>query len=156
MDSGWIGRTVLGFSGWFEGGERHAGRAGRLAARAGRRRHPVDSAAAELTTFGLNGLTALHLLRAAGDASTVLVTGAAGGVGKLAVELAIGAGKTVIASASEKDREELIATGAQFVSRDAADVGAAVRGLVPGGVDAALNTVPGSPVGLDAVRDGGI
>ncbi len=154
VDSAWIGKTVLGFSGWF--GAAHGTQAGLVAL-------PLDQVAAasgplsvaELTTFGLNGLTALHLLRAAGDANTVLVTGAAGGVGKFTVELAINAGKTVIASAAEKDRAELEATGARFVARDVPELGAAVRDLVPGGVDAVLNTVPGAPVGLDAVRDGG-
>jgi NADPH2:quinone reductase len=154
VDSGWIGTTVLGFSGWFAAA--NGMQAGLVAL-------PVEQVAAasgplgaaELTTFGLNGLTALHLLRAAGDIGTVLVTGAAGGVGKLAVELAVHADVTVIASAAEKDRDELVATGAQFVPRDAADLGAAVRELVPGGVDAVLNTVPGTAIGLEAVRDGG-
>jgi NADPH2:quinone reductase len=154
VDSAWIGRTVLGFSGWFAAG--HGTQAGLVAL-------PVEQVAAasgplgvaELTTFGLNGLTALHLLRAAGDATAVLVTSAAGGVGKLAVELAVNAGRTVIASAAEKDRAELLATGAWFVPRETADLGAAVRELVPGGVDAVLNTVPGTPLGLEAVRDGG-
>ena len=155
VDSAWIGKTVLGFSGWFVAA--HGTQAGlvalplaNVAAASG------AMSAAELTTFGLNGLTALQLLRAAGAASSVLVTGAAGGVGKLAVELAVNAGLTVIASAAEKDRAELEATGAQFIARDVPDLGAAVRKLVPGGVNAALNTVPGSPVGLEAVRDGGL
>lgn len=154
VDSGWIGTKVLGFSGWFAAA--NGTQAGLVAL-------PVEQvaaasgplSAAELTTFGLNGLTALHLLRAAGDIGTVLVTGAAGGVGKLAVELAVHAGVTVIASAAEKDRDELVATGAQFVPRNAADLGAAVRELVPGGVDAVLNTVPGTAIGLEAVHDGG-
>jgi len=154
VDPAWIGTTVLGFSGWFAAA--HGTQAGLVALPVGQ----VAAASgplsvAELTTFGLNGLTALHLLRAAGEASSVLVTGAAGGVGKLAVELAVNAGLTVIASAAEKDRAELLATGALFVPRDVAELGAAVRALIPGGVDAVLNTVPGTPVGLEAVRDGG-
>jgi NADPH:quinone reductase-like Zn-dependent oxidoreductase len=147
VDPTWIGKTVLGFSQWFQSAN---------GAQAGLVALPLENvaaasgrfSAAELTTFGLNGLTAMHLVRAAGDASTVLVTGAAGGVGKFAVELAIDAGRTVIASAAEKDRDELLTTGALF--------GASVRELVPSGVDAVLNTVPGNPVGLEAVRDGGI
>ena len=83
------------------------------------------------------------------------MTGAGGGVGKLAVELALHAGKTVIASAGEHDREELESTGARFIARDVPDLGAAVREIVPGGVDAVLNAVPGAPAGLGAVRDGG-
>jgi NADPH:quinone reductase-like Zn-dependent oxidoreductase len=154
VDPSLIGKQVLGFSQWFA--TAHGTQAGRVAL-------PLDQVAVasrvlpshELTTFGLNGLTALHLVQAAGDAATLLVTGAAGGVGKLAVELAVHAGRTVIASAAEKDRDELLATGARFVARDVPDLAVAVRELVPGGVDAVLNTVPGTPVGLGAVRDGG-
>ncbi len=159
VDPGLVGTQVLGYSPWFA--TAHGTQAGRVAL-------PLEQIAAasgklpsrELTTFGLNGLTALHLLRAAIDsdgagAKTVLVTGAAGGVGKLAVELALHTGLTVIASAAAKDREELLATGAQFIDRDAPDPGAAVRRLVPGGVDAVLNTVPAAAIGLEAVRDGG-
>ena len=154
VDSALIGRQVLGYSQWFAAA--HGTQAGLVAL-------PLEQVAAasralpshELTTFGLNGLTALHLVQSAGEAATVLVTGAAGGVGKLAVELALHAGKTVIASAAEKDREELLSTGALFVARDVPDLGAAVRELIPGGVDAVLNAVPGAAIGLEAVRDGG-
>jgi len=154
VDASLVGSQVLGFSPVFSTGR--GTQAGLVAL-------PADQVAAasgalpshELTTFGLNGLTALHLVQGADDASTVLVTGAAGGVGKLAVELALHAGTTVIASAAEKDRDELLATGALFVARDVPDLGAAVRKLVAGGVDAALNAAPGAAVGLEAVRDGG-
>jgi NADPH:quinone reductase-like Zn-dependent oxidoreductase len=154
VDPALIGKQVLAFSPWFS--TAHGTQAGRVAL-------PLEQIAVasrvlpshELTTFGLNGLTALHLVQAAGDAATLLVTGAAGGVGKLAVEFAMHAGRTVIASAAERDRGELQATGARFVARDVPDLVAAVHELVPGGVDAVLNTVPGTPVGLGAVRDGG-
>ncbi|MEP6844088.1 MAG: NADP-dependent oxidoreductase [Pseudolysinimonas sp.] len=154
VDPRLVGRQVLGYSQWFA--TAHGTQAGLVAL-------PLNQMAAasralpshELTTFGLNGLTALHLVQGADDAATLLVTGAAGGVGKLAVELALHAGKTVIATAAEIDRDELLATGAQFVSRDVPDLGVAVRELIPGGVDAVLNTVPGVPIGLEAVRDGG-
>ncbi|MEO6117001.1 MAG: NADP-dependent oxidoreductase [Pseudolysinimonas sp.] len=154
VDPSLVGTQVLGFSPWFS--TAHGTQAGLVAL-------PLNQIAAasralpshELTTFGLNGLTALHLVEGAGDAATVLVTGAAGGVGKLAVELAVHAGKTVIASAAEKDRDELQATGAQFIARDVPDLAAAVRELSAGGVDAVLNTAPGVPIGLEAVRDGG-
>jgi NADPH:quinone reductase-like Zn-dependent oxidoreductase len=154
VDPSLISRQVLGYSQWFAAA--HGTQAGLVAL-------PLDQIAAasralpshDLTTFGLNGLTALHLVKAADDAATVLVTGAAGGVGKLAVELALHAGKTVIASAAEKDRDELMATGAQFIARDVPDLGVAVRELIADGVDAVLNTVPGTPIGLETVRDGG-
>lgn len=155
VDSAWIGTRVLGFSGWFTAAN---------GTQAGLVVLPLEQVAAasgslsdaDLTTFGLNGLTALHLLRAAGDVKSVLVTGAAGGVGKFVVELAFRAGLTIIASAAEKDRSELLATGAQFIPRDVADLAAAVRNIVPGGVDAVLNTANGAAVGLEAVRDGGV
>jgi NADPH2:quinone reductase len=154
VDPAIVGSQVLGFSPLFE--TARGTQAGLVAL-------PLDQIAVasralpshELTTFGLNGLTALHLVESAGDAVTVLVTGAAGGVGKLAVELALHAGKTVIASAGEKDRDELESTGARFLPREVPDLAAAARELVPGGVDAVLNAVPRSPAGLDAVRDGG-
>lgn len=159
VDPAWVGKTVLGFSPWFQGGNgTQAGAVvlplAQVAAASG------HLSATELTTFGLNGLTALHLLRAAADgtapgATSVLITGAAGGVGKLTVELAVNAGLTVVATAAEKDRAELEATGAHFVDRDVADLGAAVREFMPGGVDAVLHTAPSTPVGLDAVRTGG-
>ncbi len=154
VDPALVGRQVLGYSQWFA--TAHGTQAGLVAL-------PLDQIATAsralashlLTTFGLNGLTALHLLESADDAQTLLITGAAGGVGKLAVELALHAGKTVIASAAEKDRAELLATGAQFIPRDVPDLGVAVRELSPAGVDAVLNTAPGTPIGLEAVRDGG-
>jgi len=154
VDPALVSQQVLGYSQWFA--TAHGTQAGLVAL-------PLDQIATtsralpshELTTFGLNGLTALHLIQSADDATTLLITGAAGGVGKLAVELALHAGKTVIASAAEKDRDELLATGAQFIPRDVPDLGMAVRELYPGGVDAVLNTAPGVPVALEAVRDGG-
>ena len=154
VDSSLVGSRVLGFSPVFDTG---------IGTQAGLVALPLDQIAAasralashDLATFGLNGLTALHLLESADDAQTLLITGAAGGVGKLAVELALHAGKTVIASAAEKDRAELLATGAQFIPRDVPDLGVAVREQAPAGVDAVLNTAPGTPVGLEAVRDGG-
>ena len=159
VDPAWIGKTVLGFSPWFQSGNgTQAGMVtlplAQLVAASG------VLTAVELTTFGLNGLTALHLLRSAADstgpgATSVLVTGAAGGVGKLTVELGVNAGFTVIACAGEKDRAELEATGAHFIPREVGDLAVAVRELVPGGVDAALNTVPAPATGLGAVRDGG-
>ncbi|MEO7722086.1 MAG: NADP-dependent oxidoreductase [Pseudolysinimonas sp.] len=154
VDPALVGSQILGFSPVFDTGR--GTQAGLVAL-------PLDQIAVasralpshELTTFGLNGLTAHQLVESAADAVTVLVTGAGGGVGRLAVELALHASKTVIASAGERDREELESTGARFIARDVSDLGAAVREMVPDGVDAVLNAVPGAPAGLGAVRDGG-
>ncbi len=112
----------------------------------------VDSAAA--STIPLNGLTAIQALDLLGltAGQTILVTGAAGGLGGFGVELAAMRGLRVIAAAGDDDEKlvrELGATG--FVPRSA-DLASAVRDLVPGGVDAAFDAaVLGYPA-LDAVR----
>lgn len=115
----------------------------------------VDSAAA--ATIPLNGLTAVQALDALGlqAGQTLLVTGAAGGLGGFGVELAAMRGLRVIAAAGDGDEELARGLGAkQFVPRSA-DLAAAVRELVPGGVDAVFDAaVLGYPA-LDAVRAGG-
>jgi NADPH:quinone reductase-like Zn-dependent oxidoreductase len=86
------------------------------------------------------------------------VTGASGGVGGFAVQLAAAAGAHVIAVAAGPDDEaHLAGLGAeQVLPRTApADLAAAVRGLRPDGVDAVFDAgLVGRPV-LAAVRDGG-
>ena len=65
----------------------------------------IDLAAA--ATIPLNGLTAIQALDllAAPAGSTVLITGAAGAVGGYLVELAVGRGLRVVATASASDEE---------------------------------------------------
>ncbi|MFJ8163126.1 NADP-dependent oxidoreductase [Streptomyces sp. NPDC096136] len=107
----------------------------------------VDTAvAAALPLSGLTAARALDLLGLApGD--SVLVTGAAGSVGGLAVQLAARAGLVVTALAGEGDEELVRALGAtEFVPR-----GSAPAARVDGVLDAA---VLGAPA-LAAVRDGG-
>ncbi len=85
---------------------------------------------------------------------TVLVTGAAGGVGHLAVQLARCAGARVIGSGSSRSRPFVLSLGADdFISyshQDAADTA--------GYVDVALDTIGGSVAQSTAaaVRNGGI
>ncbi|MEV6979534.1 NADP-dependent oxidoreductase, partial [Kitasatospora sp. NPDC093806] len=91
---------------------------------------PLDRAA----TLPLNGLTALQALDLLGlpAGSTLLVTGAAGGVGDLAVQLAVLRGLKVVAVAGPEDAARAEKSGATwFVPRDAADLAAEVRALVP-------------------------
>ena len=111
-----------------------------------------DSAA--LSTIPLNGLTAIQALDilAPPAGQTVLVTGAAGGLGAFSVELAAMRGLRVIAAAGDDDEKLVRGLGAaEFVPRSA-DLAAAVRDLVPGGVDAVLDAaVLGYPA-LNAVR----
>jgi NADPH2:quinone reductase len=115
----------------------------------------VDSAAA--ATIPLNALTALQALDALAVPAgrTVLVTGAAGGLGGFLVELAAMRGLRVVASAGDGDEKLVRSLGAaEFVPRSAS-LTAAVRDLVPGGVDAVFDAaVLGWPA-LDALRAGG-
>ncbi|WP_454194524.1 NADP-dependent oxidoreductase [Nocardia sp. Marseille-Q1738] len=118
---------------------------------------PVSVPPVQAATIPLNGLTAVQALIALDLASTdtLLVTGAAGAVGGFAVELAAAQGVRVIASASPADEEAVRALGAtDFVPRQAS-LPDAVRALIPGGVDAALDAATLGPTALAAVRGGG-
>jgi NADPH:quinone reductase-like Zn-dependent oxidoreductase len=111
----------------------------------------------ELATVALNGLTAIRGLDLAEvtEGTTVLVTGAVGGVGGFAVELATHRGARVLALAAAKDRETVLGFGATDLIDREGDVAAQVRAVLPDGVDAVIDA---APVGdsIDVVlRDGG-
>ncbi|MFJ9808321.1 NADP-dependent oxidoreductase [Streptomyces sp. NPDC101158] len=119
---------------------------------------PAGLAPASAATLPLAGLTALQALDAldlpAGE--TVLVTGAAGAVGGYAVQLAAARGLRVVATARPGDEAPVRGLGAElFVPADVPRLGEAVRGLVPGGVAAALDGAVLGAAALDAVRTGG-
>ncbi|MFB7502099.1 NADP-dependent oxidoreductase [Streptomyces broussonetiae] len=119
---------------------------------------PPGVGAAAAATLPLNGLTALQSLDlldlATGD--TVLVTGATGAVGAFAVELAARRGLRVVAQAGAADEEFTRGLGAEWiVGRDTCDLAADVRGLVPGGVDGALDAAGLAVRALAAVRTRG-
>lgn len=131
-----VGRRVLGFSQWFKGGP---GTQASLVVL------PRDNVAAvgdvvpsaELTTFGLNGLTALHVLDAAElDAgASLLLVGASGGVGGFVAELATHRGITVLAAGRDTPPSD-------FAGME---------------LDALINVAPPDPTRyLVAVRDGGV
>ncbi|SHG58739.1 NADP-dependent oxidoreductase [Streptoalloteichus hindustanus] len=86
------------------------------------------------------GQTAYTALRAigVGQGDTVVVHGAAGGVGTIAVQLARAWGATVIGTASERNHDYLRALGAIPVSYGDGLVDR-VRAVAPNGVDAALD-----------------
>jgi NADPH:quinone reductase-like Zn-dependent oxidoreductase len=87
------------------------------------------------------GSTAFATVRAvgAGPADTVVVAGAAGGVGSLAVQLARRAGATVIGLASEAHHPWLTKKG--VVAATYGDgVADRIRAAAPGGVDAFIDT----------------
>jgi NADPH:quinone reductase len=118
---------------------------------------PADLDSVAASTLPLNGLTAvqaLDLLRPAAG-QTILVTGAAGGLGGFAVELAAMRGLRVIAAAGDDDEKLVRQLGASAFIPRSADLATAVRDLVPGGADVAFDAaVLGYPA-LDAVRAGG-
>jgi NADPH:quinone reductase-like Zn-dependent oxidoreductase len=123
---------------------------------------PEGLSAAEAGVLGADGVTALrglddqlHLR----SGETVMIYGASGGIGHLAVQLAKRMGARVLAVASGKDGVELV----RKVGADAAvdgkreDVARAARDLAPGGLDAALVLAHGDSLApaLAAVRKGG-
>lgn len=131
-----VGRRVLGFSQWFKGGP------GLQRSQVALQRDNVavvgDAIASpELTTFGLNGLTALHALDAAGLSAgqSVLVLGAGGGVGGFVAQLAEHRGITVVRGGRDSSHADL-------------------AGLE---LDGLINTAPLDPTSyLKAVADGGV
>ncbi len=116
----------------------------------------------EAGALGADGVTALrglddqlHLT----PGQTLMVYGASGGIGHLAVQLAKRMGARVLAVASGRDGVELV----RRLGADAAvdgkrgDVKRAARDLAPDGLDAALVLVHGESLdpALAAVREGG-
>lgn len=90
----------------------------------------------------LTGATAWHTLAATavGQGDTVLVHGAAGGVGLMAVQLATARGATVVATASPARHDFLRGLGALPVAYGSG-LEQRVRAAAPGGVDAALDLI---------------
>ena len=88
------------------------------------------------------------------EGETVLVVGAAGGVGSVFVQLAAATGANVIAPALPEDHDYLRGLGVtELVDRNA-DVAAAVRAAHPEGVDAMLDVVSSEP-DTSLLGDGG-
>lgn len=118
---------------------------------------PRSVSSAEASTLPLNGLTATQALEslALEEGQWLLVTGAAGALGGFALELAAIRGLRTIAVASASDEELVRQLGAtEFVARTD-ELGAAVRRLLPQGVDGALDAARLGVRALDSVRDGG-
>jgi NADPH:quinone reductase-like Zn-dependent oxidoreductase len=93
----------------------------------------------------LAGLTAYQALAKAlgvNDDDTVLIHAAAGGVGSLAVQIAVAKGARVIGTASERNHDYLRSLGAEPVEYGDGLAGRVQR-LSPGGVTAALDLVGG-------------
>ncbi len=108
---------------------------------------PASLSFAEAAGLLLAGGTAWHLLTKTdvGTGDTVLVHGASGGVGLMAVQLAVARGAKVIATASPARHDQLRKYGAEPVTYGA---GLADRVRAIGAVDAALDLV-GTDEALD-------
>ena len=105
----------------------------------------------------LAGVTAWHALAATNvqQGDTVLIHGAAGGVGVMAVQLAVGRGATVVGTASPAHHDFLRGLGAVPVAYGAG-LAERVRAVAPAGIGAALDLVgtdEAVDVSLDLVAD---
>jgi len=110
-----------------------------------RKPESVDFATAGAAPLaGITALAALDELQLSEGAS-VLVVGAAGGVGSFFVQLAAAAGANVITPGLPEDHEYLRGLGAAEVIERSADVAAQVREQHPDGVDALLDLVSFTP-----------
>jgi len=157
VDPSVVGSRVLGFSLWFE--SLRGTQASLVALPIGNIVTVADDVpSAQLTTVGLNGLTAwrgLADLKLA-EGESLVITGAVGGVGGFAVELAAARGFTVIGVVREGGKQDVLNLGAAAaVSADSAELAEAVRAVVPGGADALLDTASIAGPALAGVRDGG-
>lgn len=96
--------------------------------------------AAALPLAGLTAYRAIVRALDVSDGDILLIHGAAGGVGSLAVQIALARGATVIGSDARNHAEYLASLGAHPVTyeRDLTDQ---IRPLAPGGVDAVFDTV---------------
>jgi NADPH:quinone reductase len=98
----------------------------------------------EASGLMLTGVTATHALAVTrvGAGDTVLIHGASGGVGLMAIQLAADAGARVIGTAGESGRALVRDFGAEPVAYGAG-LEERVRALAPGGVDAAVDCAGG-------------
>jgi NADPH2:quinone reductase len=108
---------------------------------------PADLSFEAAAGLPLAGLTALQTVRRSGlgAGSTVLVHAAAGGVGSIAVQLAVHAGARVVGTASEGNHAYLRGLGAEPVAYGDGLV-AAAKAAAPGGFDVILDYVGGQAI----------
>ncbi|MEU6916294.1 NADP-dependent oxidoreductase [Streptomyces olindensis] len=105
--------------------------------------------AAGLPLVGLTAYQVLVKVLQVKRGETVLVHAAAGGVGSVAVQLAVHLGARVIGTASEPNHDFVRGLGAEPVTYGEG-LGERVRGVAPEGVDAAFDTVGGDALKVSA------
>jgi NADPH:quinone reductase-like Zn-dependent oxidoreductase len=110
---------------------------------------PAGLSFAQASGLMLTGVTAAHAIHATdvGVSDTVVVHGAAGGVGLMVVQLAVNARARVIGTANEDNHDLLRRLGAEPVSYGDGLL-ERLRALAPDGVDAAIDCV-GTDEALD-------
>jgi NADPH2:quinone reductase len=105
-------------------------------------RIPDDLDIAQAGAIGLAGTAALQSIEAVAPAAgdVVLISGATGGVGAIAVQLAAARGATVIASAMPGEEADFVqGLGAAHTVDYTGDLAAAVHAIRPEGVDAVIH-----------------
>jgi NADPH:quinone reductase len=120
-------------------------------------RAPAGTSHAEACTLPMNGLTArlsLDLLNLA-PGQVLAVTGAAGIYGGYVIQQARRDGLTVVADASDADRDLVRSLGAHVVVARGPDVAARIREHYPAGVDGLADGAVLNELAIPAVRDGG-
>ena len=103
---------------------------------------PSGVDAPQAAVIGLAGVAAHDALEALSihSGETVLISGATGGVGSIAVQLAVAAGATVIGTARPGQEEEYVRSlGAAHTVDYTGDITAAVKAIAPQGVDKVLH-----------------
>ena len=121
-------------------------------------RVPAGVGAHQAAVIGLAGIAAHDALEAlniqAGD--TVLISGATGGVGSIAVQLATATGATVIGTGQPGEEDEYVRSlGAAHTVDYTADLAAAVKQIAPDGVDKVLHAAGDAATLSATVKTGG-
>jgi NADPH:quinone reductase-like Zn-dependent oxidoreductase len=112
----------------------------------------------DAAVIGLAGIAASDAIEALDvqPGEVVLVSGATGGVGSVALQLARAAGATVLATARPGEEEEYVRSlGADHTIDYTSDIAAAVREYAPDGVDKALHAAGDAATLGQVVRAGG-
>lgn len=108
-------------------------------------RRPPEVAWEQAATLPVAGTTAWDLASSAAPGETVLVLGAGGGVGRMAVQVAVAAGARVLGVASAGKKELVESAGGVHI-RSGGGAAEAVRDLAPEGVDLLIDLVGGQPL----------